>query len=76
VFHNAERSVEDSPNGIFLKGNQDQLRPLNVKVDFEDRGAIVVAKLVGEFQSVESAEADRKSIRKVNATLECACERK
>jgi hypothetical protein len=76
TLQNTERAEGDAPEGIFVRGQQVQLRPINVKAAFEDRGAIVVVKLNGEFQSIQDKDPENRTRKKVEGRIEAACDRK
>jgi hypothetical protein len=76
VLQNPERAEGDSPEGIFIRGQQEQLRPLNVKAEFEDHGQLVIVKLSGEFQAMSAKVPDTKPRKTVEARIEASLERK
>ncbi len=72
-FKGADRVVEDSPDGIFLKGCQ--YRPSAVKATFHDRGAVVVVHIIGEFQLVDPTDTNAPAVLRVSADIDASARR-
>jgi hypothetical protein len=53
-FRSTSSEKADSPNGIFLNGQQTQLQPLYAQVKFERRKNRLFAQVQGQFRAYES----------------------